>query len=115
MFIDYEMLLGLDDELEAPPPAHPTLSQALIDTIPIHKYKKPTSKDACVAKTESCPEGTRDCPEVCIICLDALKEGDNIRTLPCAHHFHDQCIIRWLQQQGISSNCPVCKMGVFQR
>ncbi|KAK9126992.1 hypothetical protein Scep_015838 [Stephania cephalantha] len=42
----------------------------------------------------------------CTICLEQVKEGELIRSLPCLHQFHATCIDPWLRQQG---TCPVCK------
>lgn len=33
----------------------------------------------------------------CAICMDDFKENDSARRLPCSHHFHDECISRWLR------------------
>ncbi|KAF2073057.1 hypothetical protein CYY_005640 [Polysphondylium violaceum] len=46
----------------------------------------------------------------CSICLEGFKIGDSIRTLPCVHHYHRECIDQWLK---IKSVCPVCKLDVF--
>lgn len=42
----------------------------------------------------------------CMVCLENLSEGDELRTLPCFHRFHRECIDTWL---GQSITCPVCK------
>lgn len=44
--------------------------------------------------------------KVCTICIENFQEGDEVRTLPCFHRFHKNCVSRWLRQNGI---CPVCK------
>jgi hypothetical protein len=41
----------------------------------------------------------------CQICLDPFSVRDTIRTIPCFHVFHRECIDGWLEQQGM---CPVC-------
>lgn len=43
----------------------------------------------------------------CSICLSNID--DNRYILGCAHHFHENCILRWLQQ---NSNCPICRCPV---
>ncbi|KXS15686.1 hypothetical protein M427DRAFT_320355 [Gonapodya prolifera JEL478] len=44
----------------------------------------------------------------CPICLDALRTpGAILRTLPCAHVFHAQCVDAWLV--GWRGVCPVCR------
>jgi len=47
-----------------------------------------------------------DTEATCAICLSEYKQGDRIRTLPCCHRYHVDCIDQWL---GTSSACPVCK------
>ncbi|KAF2296087.1 hypothetical protein GH714_036071 [Hevea brasiliensis] len=42
----------------------------------------------------------------CSVCLEQVNVGELIRTLPCLHQFHANCIDPWLRQQG---TCPVCK------
>jgi hypothetical protein len=33
----------------------------------------------------------------CAICMDDFKENDDAKRLPCSHHFHEDCISRWLR------------------
>ena len=42
----------------------------------------------------------------CSICLEDFQCGDVVRTLPCFHSFHKDCIDRWLRSKSI---CPICK------
>jgi len=44
--------------------------------------------------------------EQCSICLMEFQNGENIRTLPCIHNFHKDCIDQWLKRQKY---CPLCK------
>ena len=43
--------------------------------------------------------------EHCSICLE--KFDDNNVTLPCKHHYHENCIIKWFNDK---SDCPLCRM-----
>ena len=47
----------------------------------------------------------------CTVCMDDYSEagGDEIRTLPCMHVFHKDCIDEWLAR---NSTCPICKHSV---
>ncbi|KAG0261590.1 hypothetical protein BG011_000879 [Mortierella polycephala] len=45
--------------------------------------------------------------DTCAVCLDEFAEGEEIRTLPCHHEFHCECIDPWLTRK--SSTCPLCK------
>ncbi|CAN0439219.1 unnamed protein product, partial [Discosporangium mesarthrocarpum] len=45
----------------------------------------------------------------CAICLCDMKEGEQMRVLPCNHFYHASCVDVWLRQ---NMNCPVCKQMV---
>ncbi|KAI3458189.1 hypothetical protein Pfo_014852 [Paulownia fortunei] len=47
--------------------------------------------------------------EECVICCAEYKKGAELITLPCAHHYHSDCIIHWLQ---LKKHCPVCQKEV---
>ena len=50
-----------------------------------------------------------DATENCSICLEEIKEGNELGGLPCGHkHFHKDCINNWIT---ISANksCPICR------
>lgn len=53
------------------------------------------------------PDTSGDTSENCPICLDPLSSTDNVRTLPCNHVYHDDCVKVWL----VSCNpyCPTCR------
>jgi len=41
----------------------------------------------------------------CAICLSDFETGEQLRRLPCAHHFHPPCIDTWLKRNKV---CPLC-------
>jgi hypothetical protein len=43
----------------------------------------------------------------CPICFDNL--GSSVTVMPCAHVFHRQCIIQWLNN---TDSCPLCKFKI---
>jgi hypothetical protein len=42
----------------------------------------------------------------CSICLSCFEINDTLRTLPCHHSYHKDCIDQWIQQSLL---CPMCK------
>ncbi|KAK2382440.1 E3 ubiquitin-protein ligase SDIR1 [Trifolium repens] len=98
-----------------------------INALPIHKYKVPgptkdgstglassSSEEAAEIKQDSngaegSAEGLEDDELTCTICLDQVNRGEIVRSLPCLHQFHANCIDPWLRQQG---TCPICKFIV---
>lgn len=46
---------------------------------------------------------------VCCICLANYVNNDELRELPCVHHFHMECVDKWLK---INALCPLCKSEV---
>jgi hypothetical protein len=43
------------------------------------------------------------------VCLEAYEAGDTLRTMPCAHGFHESCIFEWLR---VSRLCPLCRFAL---
>ena len=91
---DYDLLQQLDVDTNQ----HRGASEADIFRLPVHKV---ASKD----KLRMNPENRG-----CSICLEQFNSGDVVRTLPCLHFFHTQCIDTWLRSQA---TCPVCKFSAI--
>jgi hypothetical protein len=60
--------------------------------------------------------------EMCSICFDQLNNGDvedtdvKVSTLFCGHHFHKQCINKWIlecRKKNSNTGCPLCRRYVF--
>merc|ERR1712029_119022 len=45
----------------------------------------------------------------CVICMEDLAVGDEVRTLPCGHHYHKDCVDSWLRR---SNMCCTCKRPI---
>jgi len=124
--LDYDALRALDADN---PPGVSAMSDIEINRLPVRNYKAapvlptphsqlsegaplpPTAVN--MAATDSClksyDEGEKlrlDEELTCSICLEQVKDGELVRSLPCVHQFHSMCIDQWLKQQA---TCPVCK------
>lgn len=33
----------------------------------------------------------------CSICMEDFHLDEEVKRLPCDHHYHEECIIRWLE------------------
>eukprot|EP00771_Trimastix_marina_P000858 gnl/Trimastix_PCT/1890.p1 GENE.gnl/Trimastix_PCT/1890~~gnl/Trimastix_PCT/1890.p1 ORF type:complete len:393 (+),score=56.09 gnl/Trimastix_PCT/1890:29-1180(+) len=84
----------------------------------LEEFLEPVSRGADEGFVQSLPTTKVDpaaMPEdkqQCAICLLDWEEGDEVRTLPCLHIFHAECIDRWLRDHN---TCPVCKTDVQER
>jgi len=45
----------------------------------------------------------------CSICLNDLEMGDTLKTLPCFHKYHSDCVDQWLVHK---KTCPVCQKPI---
>ncbi|KYR00725.1 hypothetical protein DLAC_02766 [Tieghemostelium lacteum] len=82
---DYEMLLQLDENIQNKKGADTKTVKAIPSYIVTEKTK--TDDDCC-------------------ICLTKLEIGESVKTLPCLHVFHEECIDKWLV---INKVCPIDK------
>ncbi|KAL0555931.1 hypothetical protein IC582_004434 [Cucumis melo] len=117
--LDYETLRALDSDNA---PTTPSMSEEQINALPVHKYKvSGPQSDSSVNQQASSSESnekrqdsvnavgstkTSEDELTCSVCLEQVNVGELIRSLPCLHQFHANCIDPWLRQQG---TCPVCK------
>ncbi|XAR60635.1 hypothetical protein NMG60_11034089 [Bertholletia excelsa] len=121
--LDYETLRALDTENTS---TTPSMSEEEINALPVHKYKgtgpqrdeslrqQASSSLASLEtnqdlKKEDANKKAADDELTCTICLEQVNRGELVRSLPCLHQFHANCIDPWLRQQG---TCPVCKLSV---
>uniref|UniRef100_T1IPA9 RING-type E3 ubiquitin transferase n=1 Tax=Strigamia maritima TaxID=126957 RepID=T1IPA9_STRMM len=42
----------------------------------------------------------------CTVCMEDFRQGEPVRRLLCQHHFHNDCIVPWLELHG---TCPICR------
>ncbi|KAA8549297.1 hypothetical protein F0562_000981 [Nyssa sinensis] len=125
--LDYETLRALDSDNAS---TTPSMSEEEINALPVHKYKvtgtqnflysegsslQHASSSSALAepkqesKTADANMKASEDELTCSICLEQVNRGELVRSLPCLHQFHANCIDPWLRQQG---TCPVCKLTV---
>jgi hypothetical protein len=57
---------------------------------------------------------TSKCSQIdgmCSICLVDFQHGEQLRSLPCNHHFHVDCVDAWLMRKD-QATCPLCRLQV---
>jgi len=47
----------------------------------------------------------------CTVCLIDFSLGDMLRTLPCGHEFHAECIDSWMDR---NLTCPLCRRTLWE-
>ncbi|KAL4188200.1 hypothetical protein AMTRI_Chr09g22730 [Amborella trichopoda] len=67
------------------------LSDELISFLPTSKYKH----GGFFSKNNN--------HDPCVICHMEYKKGDRLITLPCQHHYHSECVTRWLKENKLIS------------
>lgn len=88
---DFDMLRQLDDEADMP---FQGATEREINRLPLQVLSE---NDASIAKRRK---------DYCAICLEPFAAAEEVRSLPCLHRYHKQCIDPWLSQKA---SCPVCK------
>merc|ERR1712093_62088 len=81
----------------------PSASQSQIEVLPTRTV---------TVKPQPAEDGTgteEDERITCMICLSEKEVGDTLRTLPCMHDFHCECIDEWLKT---NRTCPICKTDI---
>ena len=46
----------------------------------------------------------------CIVCLDEMKDEEEVILLDCNHFFHKKCIETWFK--NCSNKCPICRVEI---
>lgn len=81
----FQHLQNLNSIFHRNPPA----DQSVINSLTPQKY----TNGICIDNT-------------CAICLEDMKENEDVIILPCNHGFHQNCIGTWLSAHNV---CPTCR------
>lgn len=97
-------------------PRKKALTKAQINQLPVTSYNvkpkpKPSKTKTSDKNGKNNSNNDSNNNESCTICIVDYKQGDKVRTLPCMHRFHKDCIDKWL---GLKSDCPMCKYDLLE-
>lgn len=87
----------------APPPDMDMSFEELASLEPVYVGSK------CINNLPTCIHDGTPLPgeqTTCPVCLCAFEEGESLKSLPCVHFYHKDCIDSWLL---VGHACPVCK------
>lgn len=73
-----------------------------IAKLPLTKF----CQAALSAKTDA-----NDSELKCLVCQCEYEEGEEVRTLPCGHVFHAECVDEWLSTRP---GCAYCKKSIVE-
>lgn len=45
----------------------------------------------------------------CVVCMEDMKVGEEVRRLQCMHMFHADCVDKWLHT---NKQCPICRTDI---
>ncbi|XVF08875.1 hypothetical protein REPUB_Repub07fG0041900 [Reevesia pubescens] len=88
---EYELLFGQFAENDNSFIGRPPASKSVVENLP----------SVVVTQEDVVNNNT-----LCAVCKDEINLGEKMKQLPCAHRYHEDCIIPWL---GIRNTCPVCR------
>lgn len=89
----------------APPPNMGVPFEELAMLEPICLGKRENNLPVCKHDGTPLPGNQTNCP----VCLCEFTKGEKLKSLPCVHFYHKECIDRWLM---VGNSCPLCKANV---
>ena len=48
----------------------------------------------------------------CAICVEDFTPSTIVRETPCAHLFHDDCVMKWIETKIDAPDCPFCRAEI---
>ncbi|XP_052789448.1 uncharacterized protein LOC128223960 isoform X2 [Mya arenaria] len=90
---DYEALWELAENLGEV--RRVGMESADISHLPVHVYQPSATSDS---------DG--DSKTDCLVCMEEFQAGERLKTLPCCHLYHVDCIDEWLRRNAV---CPICR------
>lgn len=94
-FFEFQQLIGFGDAVVGR-----GLVQAEIDVLPTRTYQSRPPQTMTTTTMRGAADASANehqCQNECQVCLSSFADGEVLRTLPCCHQFHSECIDVWLQ------------------
>jgi len=87
----------------APPPEMDLTYEELSNLEPVYVGSRSINNlPTCKYDGTPLPGDQTKCP----VCICEFTEGEELKSLPCVHFYHKECIDRWLM---VGHSCPMCK------
>lgn len=80
--------------------------ESAIRSLPIFKIDK-----KFIEVSQKAEDSKNEQIDKCIICMEKFKIDEEVKTLPCFHIFHKECIDEWFK--GNNYTCPICKNSII--
>ena len=97
--MSYDMMLRLGEQIgDVKLERWAQKAQQVIDSLPTSTFDPAEKK-----------ESPNDCDVKCLICQCHYDKGEKLRTLPCNHCFHTDCVDQWLLSKDF---CPYCRTSL---
>jgi hypothetical protein len=106
-----------EQNMPPPQPKPKCLTKEQLNMLPVSTYTaKPVKTKSQSSKSKTKEKGNSkndesNYVESCPICIVDYKTGDKVKTLPCLHKFHRECVDKWLLMK---SDCPICKYDLLE-
>ncbi len=98
---------GRGDNLSSLTSSRRGLSREVINSLPLKCYTVPTPSSGGGRNDNT--DSLENDAECCPICLVDFSDGTEIRTLPCGHFYHGECVDLWLSDR---TTCPTCRESI---
>ncbi len=103
-----------NEQIQQEIPTKRGLTKSELTLLPISTYKTKTLNPIRKTNSQKGKTTIKKSEKVqhdsCTICIADYKNGEKLKTLPCMHRFHSDCINEWL---GRKSECPLCKYDLL--
>jgi hypothetical protein len=81
----------------------------IVSYVPVYKGASDFLIEDTTQRTSFAVGSMSSADAVCAVCLLEYESGQELRVLPCRHHFHQACIDVWLRK---NKTCATCRQEI---